>query len=126
VKPLWPIIEIVLDEKGMSARAYIIELWMDQPSLPSSLAFATKLETLALGLSEVECVWTGTLPESYAAFTALRTLSLSHITGITGNLPSSWGIAMTNLETIDLFRNPKLQDKYHRVGVTCRDYLYCD
>jgi hypothetical protein len=46
---MWPIIEIVLDEKGMSARAYIIELWIvDQPSLPSSLPFATKLETLAL------------------------------------------------------------------------------
>jgi hypothetical protein len=75
-------------------------------SLPSSLASATNLETLALGLSEVE--WTGTLPESYAALTALRTLSLSYLTGITGTLPSSWGNAMTNLETIDLFRNPKL------------------
>jgi hypothetical protein len=64
--------------------------------LPSSLAFATKLETLALGLSEIE---DRDIPEAYAAFTALRTLSFSHLAGITDTLPSSWGNAMTNLET---------------------------
>jgi hypothetical protein len=76
-------------------------------SLPSILGLmATKLEILALGLSDN--VWTGTLPESYSSFTSLKILSFAHLNGITGTLPSSWGTNMTNLESIDLFGNPEL------------------
>jgi hypothetical protein len=76
-------------------------------SIPNGLGhYATNLEILALGLSDN--VWTGTLPESYGKLSALKQLSLSYLNGITGTLPESWGYGMTNLESLDLFGNPRL------------------
>lgn len=75
-------------------------------TLPKSLATATNLQVLSLGLSDAS--WTGTLPESYAAFTDLRSVSLAGLKGVTGSLPASWGNAWTSLSSMDLTENPSL------------------
>ena len=75
-------------------------------TVPHFFGRATNLNVLALGLSGN--IWTGTLPSNYGNLTALRHLSLSHLIGITGTLPASWGYGMTQLESIDLFGNAEL------------------
>ena len=84
--------------------AYRVPLSGSVPNMFGTMA--TNLEVLALGLSDN--VWTGTLPDSYGNLTALKQLSLSHLNGITGTLPASWGYGMTNLESLDMFGNPQL------------------
>ncbi len=84
--------------------AYRVPLSGSVPNMFGTMA--TNLEVLALGLSDN--VWTGTLPDSYGNLTALKHLSLSHLNGITGTLPESWGYGMTNLESLDMFGNPQL------------------
>lgn len=75
-------------------------------TLPESLATATNLEKLSLGLSTTS--WTGTLPQSYSALTALQFVSLVSLNEINGTLPASWGHAWTNVTALDLFGNPSI------------------
>jgi hypothetical protein len=75
-------------------------------TLPESLATATNLQTLALGLAET--TWMGTLPDSYSALTALEFLSLANLKGINGTLPASWGRGLKSVTALDLFGNPSL------------------